>query len=83
MYEQVIYKTITQTIQNFPQTYESLIYPLETTEFKMNENFFVRIPTRTFDTLKRMYLLFKVQVLVNQKDARGNKYKSSNYFLDT
>ena len=53
-----VYKTITDSTFNFQQTYESLIYPLDPVEFGINEGFFVRIPTKSLDTLKKIYLIF-------------------------
>lgn len=53
-----VYKTISDGVFNFTQTYESLVYPLEQTEFRMSETFFVRIPTKSLDTLKKIYLIF-------------------------
>lgn len=45
----------------------------------MHESFFVRIPTKSLDTLKKVYLIFLVQTLANNKDSKGGKIKSSNY----
>lgn len=59
-----------------------MIYPLETTDFRLSESFFVRIPTKSLETLKKVYMIFQVQTLVNLKDAKGNKYKQSNYQND-
>ena len=53
-----VYKTIDDGAYNFTQTYESLIYPLDISEFRMSETFFSRIPSPYFDTLKRLYLIF-------------------------
>lgn len=53
-----VYKTISDGVFNFTQTYESLIYPLEASEFHLNETFFVRIPTKSLETLKKIYLIF-------------------------
>jgi hypothetical protein len=40
-----------------------MIYPSEL-EIKMIENFFIRIPTKSLETLKKIYLVFLVQTLV-------------------
>jgi hypothetical protein len=53
-----VYKTISDGVFNFTQTYESLIYPLEASEFNLSETFFVRIPTKSLETLKKIYLIF-------------------------
>ena len=45
----------------------------------MNETFFIRIPTKSLDTLKKIYLIFLVQTLVIPKDSKGNKIKASNF----
>ena len=45
----------------------------------MQESFFVRIPTKSLDTLKKIYLVFLVQVLAQTKDGKGNKIKGSNF----
>jgi len=74
-----VYKTISDGVFNFTQTYESLIYPLETPDFRMSESFFVRIPTKSLETLKKIYMIFQVQTLANLKDSKGNKYKQSNF----
>jgi len=75
-----VYRTISDGQYNFMQTYESLIHPLETMETRLSsEGFFVRIPTKSLDTLKKIYLLFMVQTLVYSKDAKGNKIKPSNF----
>ena len=76
-----VYKTISDNTFNFMQTYESMIYPSEL-EIKMIENFFIRIPTKSLDTLKKIYLVFLVQTLVYQKDAKGNKIKATNFAHD-
>jgi hypothetical protein len=53
-----VYKTISDGVFNFSQTYESLIYPLESTDFRLSENFFIRIPTKSLETLKKIYMIF-------------------------
>ena len=63
-----IYKTINDNTYNFMQTYESLIYPMDPV-VQMYENFFIRIPTKSLDTLKKIYLVFLIQTLVPMKDA--------------
>lgn len=73
-----IYKTINDNTYNFMQTYESLIYPMDPV-VQMYENFFIRIPTKSLDTLKKIYLVFLIQTLVPMKDAKGNKIKSTNF----
>lgn len=87
----VVYDTVYRTIvnkdngQGFIQTYESALYPTDTDTKDIrfgSEGFFVRIPTKSLDTLKKIYLLFMVQVLINQKDSKGNKIKASNFHQD-
>jgi hypothetical protein len=57
-----------------------MLYPLEITHNSLNgEGFFVRIPTKSLETLKKIYLIFMVQTLVSTKDAKGNKIKSTNF----
>lgn len=48
----------------------------------MCENFFVRIPTKSLETLKKIYVVFLVQTLVSIKDGKGNKIKATNYQND-
>lgn len=80
---ETVYKTITDNQQQFHSTYESLIHPMESLDTRLTgEGFFVRIPTKSLDTLKKIYLLFMVQTLVYSKDAKGNKIKSSNFQTD-
>jgi len=45
----------------------------------MHESFFVRIPTKSLETLKKLYLIFLVQTLVVNKDSKGNKIKTTNF----
>eukprot|EP00347_Sterkiella_histriomuscorum_P008264 403345746 len=73
-----IYKSMCDNQFEFTQTYESLIYQNQD-DIAMHESFFVRIPTKSLDTLKKLYLIFLVQTLVNNKDSKGGKIKSSNY----
>ena len=73
-----VYKTISDNSYNFMQTFESTIHALEQ-EVRFGEGFFVRIPTKSLDTLKKVYLVFLVQTLVFTKDTKGNKIKASNY----
>jgi hypothetical protein len=71
----VVYDTIYRTIVtdnrngfNYQSSYESMIYGNESNGRSVtfgNESFFVRIPTKSLDTLKKIYLLFMVQVLAN------------------
>lgn len=56
-----IYKTISENSYKFIQTYESMLYPLDVTDSRLTgEGFFVRIPTKSLDTLKKIYLIFMV-----------------------
>lgn len=85
----VVYDTVYRTMVtdssdglrcNFLQTFETCIYSTEGTEKEIRfggEGFFVRIPTRSLDTLKKIYLLFMVQTLV--KDPKAPKVKASNF----
>jgi hypothetical protein len=44
---------------NFKRCYESLIYAIESNKIKLTgEIFFVSIPTKNLDTLKKLYLIF-------------------------
>ena len=51
-------------------------------DVKLQEGFFVRIPTKSLDTLKKIYLVFLIQTLVYVKDAKGNKIKPTNFHND-
>lgn len=79
----LVYDTVYRSVDsyNFLQTFESVIYPSET-EVRLPEGFFVRIPTKSLETLKKIYLVFMVQSLVYTKDAKGNKIKASNFHMD-
>lgn len=83
-----VYRTIVSDNQNgfhFMQTYESSLYSTDLPDRDIrlgSEGFFIRIPTKSLDTLKKIYLLFMVQTLVNPKDSKGNKIKSSNFQND-
>ncbi|CDW89623.1 dedicator of cytokinesis protein 2 [Stylonychia lemnae] len=70
-----IYKSMCDNKFEFTQTYESLIYPNQE-DSQMHESFFVRIPTKSLETLKKLYLIFLVQTLVTNKDSKGNKIKT-------
>lgn len=48
----------------------------------MNDCFYVRIPTKQLDTLKKLYLIFMVQTLSHTKDSKGNKIKAQNIHKD-
>ena len=56
------YHSMCDTNFEYSQTFESLIYE-NTEEITMQESFFVRIPTKSLETLKTLYLIFMVQIL--------------------
>ena len=74
-----IYKSMSDNQFEFTQTYESLIYN-NSEEIQIHESLFVRIPTKSIDTLQKLYLIFMVQTLAVNKDSKGNKIKTSNYY---
>ena len=66
------YRTIGDTNYRFHQTFESLIQPLEyspltgnTSPVTLNETFYLRIPTKSIDNLKKINLVFMIQTLEN------------------
>lgn len=77
-----IYKTMADNQFNFIQTYETLIYTTEQ-DVKMNESFYIRIPTKSLETLSKLYIVFLVQTLLNTKDSRGSKIKANNFANET
>lgn len=51
-------------------------------EIEIHEEFTMRIPTKSMDTLKMLYLVFTVQTLTNLRDAKGHKIKAAYTYLD-
>jgi hypothetical protein len=77
------YKTFTDGKFSFKQTFESFVRGIDSNEIKLSgEGFFVRIPTKSIETLKRLYLIFMVQFLVPNKEGKAPKIKASNFMND-
>ena len=65
-----IYNTIyinSNTDLEFLESYETNIN-LCHSEVTIGEGFFIRIPTKQIETLRKLYAIFLVQVLINKKD---------------
>ena len=51
-------------------------------EVEIHEEFTMRIPTKSMDTLKMLYLVFTVQTLSTLRDSKGNKIKAAYSYLE-
>ena len=78
------YRAIGEHNYRFHHTFESFIYPLEYSTFQtlipLCESFYVRIPTKSIDNLKKISLIILVQTLenVNSSDKKLIKFKRAS-----
>jgi len=67
------YRTMGENNYSLTQTFESLIYPNTEQVTILNETFYIHIPTKYVENLKKIRLIFLIQTLENPTSAIDKK----------